>query len=520
MSQITAQTNAASPTGTMEERIRERIDSLTYLPTTAAVAMKFVELGKDLNAEPSDYARIISADSSLSSKILALANSSWAGVRNKVTDVKTAVNLLGLGTVRTLAISYCMTGLHNELRLSAEESEMFWESSLCKGVAAKKYASQFDKKRVDEAFVAALFQDFALTVMYAVAREEFLRVLRDPNTNIVGQLQKERDLFRLDHTEVGRMLALKLELPDLFVDAIAFHHDYEKLSEFVEEKGLEDAVYVAALFPHVLDIWHRDDADTLCTFLRKDARSTDPMVYLAEVQEEFNQTYSFFQEGAPNTQLAELLERVTHEAADNTTMLVGKVNELMGQAAATGLEVHTLLRQQSKLEDKTTHDQLTGVLNQEGFVTEAKALLAKAARYGIGFAVGYLDIDKFKAVNDTFGHEFGDLALTTVIAAVTEALPQGHLIGRTGGDEFVVLLNDCTEKDAVQIVERVVTSVATKTVRNRNQSVQITISAGLLYVRPSSREQQLDATINAADKLMYRAKGAGGNQAEVRVIET
>jgi HD-like signal output (HDOD) protein len=104
---------------TLEQRIRSKIETLSYLPTTAAVAMKFIELGKNPEAEPAEYAKVISSDSALSSKLLALANSPWFGVRNKVTSVRLAVNLLGLGTVRTLAISYCMAGLHNGLNANA-----------------------------------------------------------------------------------------------------------------------------------------------------------------------------------------------------------------------------------------------------------------------------------------------------------------------------------------------------------------------------------------------------------------
>ena len=88
-------------------------------------------------AGPGEYAKIICSDSALSSKLLSLANSSWFGVRNQVTKPLMAINLLGLGTVRTLAISYCLTGLHNNLGLSADESRTFWTASLSKAVAAR-----------------------------------------------------------------------------------------------------------------------------------------------------------------------------------------------------------------------------------------------------------------------------------------------------------------------------------------------------------------------------------------------
>ncbi len=520
MTHVATRTEVSRSSGTLEQQVRARLDSLSYLPTAAAVAMRFVELGRNLEADPSEYAKVISADSSLSSKILALANSSWAGVRNKVTNVKTAINLLGLGTVRTVGVSYCLTGLHNELRLSPEESQVFWESSLCKAVAGKEFASRFDVKLADEAFLVGLLQDFAVPVMYAVAKEPYLDILRSTATNVRAQLQAERALFRMDHAEAGRILAQKLQLPDLFVDGIAFHHNLEKLNEFVENESLADAVYVASLFPHCLSEWHREDADALCSRLQEHTGSIDAKDYLAEIQREFYKVYSFFHEGpAPRKQLRNVFESAAREAANNTTELVGTVNELMGQAAAAGMEMNDLLRQQDRLQEKTTRDPLTGVLNRDGFNAEANELLAKAARYGIGFAVAYLDLDRFKVLNDTFSHEFGDFALKTMVAGVTEAMPQNHLLGRMGGDEFVLVLNDCTEERAKQVLDHVLSNVGGKTVRKRNHSTQIFVSAGLVYVCPTSRKQELDALVCAADKLMYQAKRAGGNRLQTQSIQ-
>jgi diguanylate cyclase (GGDEF)-like protein len=518
MTQIASAKKAGTSSESLEQKIRARIDSLSYLPTTAAVAMKFVELGKDPEAEPADYAKVISADSSLSTKLLALANSSWAGVRSEVTNVKMAVNLLGLGTVRTLAISYCMTGLHNELRLSPSESKTFWQSSLCKAVAASKYAILFDTKLADEAFVAGLFQDFAVTVMYSTAREALLAILQDADSCVREQLQKERELYRLDHAEVGRLLAQKLELPELFVDAIAFHHNYERLTELIEKKALRDATYAASLLPHILETWAREDVDALSEFLQQQAPSTDLSTYLTSVQEEYSQLYSFFHEGeVPEAQLTTLLEQTAREASDKTQELVGTVNELMQNVAAMGAEVD---RRVKTLEDDAARDNLTGLLNRGGITDPAKELLTKAARYGSGFAVVYLDIDKFKQINDSLGHDVGDQVLKTVAAELTKALPTDALIGRMGGDEFVALFNDCTERDAAEIGRRIVSAVGKQSARKGDAAIPLGASVGLLYVCPTNQPQNLDAAMNMADKLMYLAKRAGGSQLEVRTIRT
>jgi diguanylate cyclase (GGDEF)-like protein len=501
--------------GQLERQIRARIESLSYLPTTSAVAIKFVQLGKDPDAEPGDYAKVISADSSLSSKLLALANSSWAGVRTKVTNVRMAVNLLGLGTVRTLAISYCMAGLHNELHLSAQESEIFWESSLSKAVAAKRYARLFDAKAGDEAFVTGLFQDFALAVMYSVDKR-YLLLLQDPKANVQGQLQKERALFGTDHTEVGRALAQRLELPELFIDTVAFHHNYERLTEFVQAAPLRDGAYAASLLPHTLNGWNQENADALATFLQAHAPNMDRTQFITEVQAEFAQLYGYFNEGkTPQAELTQLLTDTAREAADNTTELVGSVNELLKEAATMGMQI----RQQVKeLENKAQCDALTGVLNREGFSAAAQEPLAKATRYGIGFAVCYLDIDRFKSVNDSLGHALGDMALKTVAVEMNAALPEGTVVGRVGGDEFTLLLPSSGPEEARELIERLLANVAARTVGAGEQSIQITLSAGLLCVTPSNNTQVLNTLVNAADKLMYTAKRAGGNRVEVRIV--
>ena len=129
-----------------------------------------------------------------------------------------------------------------------------------------------------------------------------------------------------------------------------------------------------------------------------------------------------------------------------------------------------------------------------------------------------MDIDKFKKLNDGFGHEFGDTALTKVVERITALVSEDDLVGRMGGDEFLLLLNDCTEEKATQVVQRIIDDVATTTIRARDESAQLTLSAGLLYVSPSNQRQRIDDVVRDADKLMYDAKQASGNQVAVRTI--
>jgi diguanylate cyclase (GGDEF)-like protein len=505
----------------LRQRLRQKIDALSYLPTTAAVAIKFLELGKDPDAGPVEYANVLSADGSLSAKLLSLSNSSWFGVRNKVTTVKGAVNLLGLSTVRTLAISYCMTGLHNELGLEAEESRLFWEASLCKAVAAKQYVSLTHPDLADEAFVGGMFQDLAVTVLYATSKEPLLAVLQNPGFDAQTQLQKQRDTFGIDHAEAGRMLAQKLDLPEALLDCVAFHHDQENLGEFVAEPVLEEAYIVASLFPHLLNAWNRHDADQLCRFLEQhtQGKGMDPATFLTTVQDSFETLYRFFEEGkTPQAELAKLMEKASREAAENTEALVATVHQLLQQAARAGATVSQLVQKTNELEERTIRDPLTGVLNRNGFDEQAGELVNRAVRYGSNFAVVFLDLDRFKTLNDQHGHKTGDVALKHVADCIGSVAGPQDLVARLGGDEFVALFSDCDERDATRRVKKVLRAVAAESVGGGKRRAQVTLSAGCLSVRPSGGSCTLESVTGAADKLMYQAKRAGGNQVQTRTV--
>lgn len=528
-----APTGPAKSSANFDTLLLQRIESLAYLPTTVAVAVKFMQLGRDADADPDDYVRVISSDSALSGKLLSLSNSSWFGVRNKVTKPRMAVNLLGLGTVRMLALSYCLSGLHNELRLTPEESRRFWAASLCKAVAAKVYVQRTERKLAEEAFTAGLFEDLAMPIMYAVARDVYAAIVEDAGLNWQARLQAERRLFKLDHTEVGRMVAQKLELPEIFVDAIAFHHNAPQHSALVGSALLSEAVTVAALLPHSLTAGNCADAAELNAFLEQHKDrigGVEPRAFLEDVQRDFQAMYAYFEEGAaPELHLVELMEAATREVADNTTRLVGTVNELLTQAASAGREVQNMINRQSRLEELAHRDSLTGALNRQGFMVRAGDAVANAARYRTRLGMLFLDLDRFKSLNDTLGHAQGDAALVAVAQAIQSTVRQADLVARLGGDEFVVLLVDCAAAmDAMRIAQRLIQRVAEASTEQIKPGT-LTISCGLLWVDAGATVPVAQATalpgtpgpagpmpletlLTAADALMYEAKRSGGNQ--------
>jgi diguanylate cyclase (GGDEF)-like protein len=149
-------------------------------------------------------------------------------------------------------------------------------------------------------------------------------------------------------------------------------------------------------------------------------------------------------------------------------------------------------------------DALTGAANSRSLAEAMELELERATRYGGVFSVAYLDVDRFKAVNDSLGHEAGDRLLRDVARAMRERLRQVDTVARIGGDEFVVLLPSTDERAARTALDAVRTALAALT---DAYSPGITVSIGAVtFAEPPG---SVDEVLRVADSAMYRAKYAG-----------
>ena len=169
-------------------------------------------------------------------------------------------------------------------------------------------------------------------------------------------------------------------------------------------------------------------------------------------------------------------------------------------------------RFQREMFERTVRDPLTGLFNRLYFLDQLAQAAELGVARGLGLAVLMLDIDHFKSINDTYGHDAGDSALREVAQVLRECTRSDDLVARYGGEEFILALTVTAPDQATERAERIRAAIAarrcTVNLAGNVHDVRLTVSIGLAFAH-SNRTPRPDALITAADQGLYQAKRSG-----------
>lgn len=172
-------------------------------------------------------------------------------------------------------------------------------------------------------------------------------------------------------------------------------------------------------------------------------------------------------------------------------------------------KVNTLENELTKSKNESRKDHLTGLLTRRAYNDEIKKIESSYKRHNTQYAVVFFDLDYFKKVNDTYGHECGDVVLST-FAKILEKNTRDHdIVGRYGGEEFVAIVHYNLNRELLQYLKRIKTIVTTNKFLYKEHAIGVTFSAG---VATRADHKSYDSTIQKADMLLYEAKENGRNQ--------
>ncbi len=202
--------------------------------------------------------------------------------------------------------------------------------------------------------------------------------------------------------------------------------------------------------------------------------------------------------------LRELVASLEHVVQERTALLSAAVEEV---AHAKG-----------RLEELAQHDALTGLPNRRLLLDRMKQALANARRRGGHVGVLFVDLDRFKEVNDTHGHDAGDELLKEVARRLSSCVREGDTVSREGGDEFVLVLPDLElREDARRVADKAIAELGKPMTLGPHQ-ISVTPSIGVSYFPGDATDPQ--QLLKCADDAMYRAKNAGRNAVRFFNAET
>lgn len=207
----------------------------------------------------------------------------------------------------------------------------------------------------------------------------------------------------------------------------------------------------------------------------------------------------------------EFLLRCKDGSTLNCLLSIEQISSQSKQSLLTVIvDVTERVEYEKKILELSNKDPLTNIYNRRYIYNMGEKIIEEYKRMGSLFSVCIIDIDNFKYINDNFGHQIGDFVLKEFTKVVDKNLRPYDLLGRYGGEEFIIILKNTNEKESIIVIDRINKAVKEKSFIYNEEIINITISAGISNSKEISKEEiKLEDLIRIADRRMYIAKNDG-----------
>jgi diguanylate cyclase (GGDEF)-like protein len=499
----------------MNEQLVEKIKQCPNLPSLPTIAMQVLELAQKPEADIAEIARIICKDPAMSSKILRTVNSSFYGRSQHVSTISHALVILGLQSVKTLVLGFSLVTTLTKEKSKGFKHITYWRRSIFAATAARTIAAKVGLVQQEEAFLTGLLADIGMLVLDQVCADQYGKI-HEKITTHEELVAAERAELNMTHAEVGGILAGQWKLPPLLSSPIAFHHS----PELVEDAALRKLTELVALAGRCADVFVDANAAEAIASVRKMCQQQHGMAE-ADVDALLDDI------GKRTKEVASLFE-INIGSAANYEAILKRANEtlveitLQSQQQATQLKAQTqnLEQQNQVLKKQATTDGLTGLANRARFDVFMAEQFDIHRKSGKPVSLLLMDVDKFKSVNDKFGHPAGDKVLKALGALLGSAARAQDLAARYGGEEMALVLPGTSRATAAAIAESIRRAIAARPIPVGAAQLPITASIGVACLEPNSPFREPAHLLKAADLGVYNAKHSGRNCVRVFAIPT
>lgn len=289
------------------------------LPALPQSAIRLLELSKDPENGPAEFAMPIEADPGLTGQVLRFVNSSYFGFSREISSVKLGITLVGVRTIKNFALWSAVFSLMPNPKCGPFDLKSLWQDSLRRGLFARIMGKLLGLREAEEAFAAALLQDMAVPLLAKELPEQYAELLleRQGGRNRLSDLERER--FGWDHAEVGALMAKKWNLPAEFSTMVAEHTKADILSTEFRAHWGQVAVALSSLLPSVTDDQWHDCAKFEQTYSAlRPIGNPRALQVLEQVDREFAEFAPVLKLPTPAKSLVAAYDEVTAEASNQT----------------------------------------------------------------------------------------------------------------------------------------------------------------------------------------------------------
>jgi diguanylate cyclase (GGDEF)-like protein len=485
----------------MNQDMLERILKCPNLPTLPAVAVRVIELTQNVNVSVDELTSTIQNDQALAAKILRTVNSSFYGVRRPCASISQAIVMLGLETVKTLALSFsllsCMEGADDEF-----DHVAYWRRGLFTATAAKLIAREAGVAQEEEAFLGGLLQDVGMMAMYMALGRSYLRIILQADSDHRKLVKYELAALELQHPDVGAMLVQRWRLPDNLVMPVKYHErptaappEYSDLVRCVGLGNVAHDVLTDAEPGPALRRFH----ERARQWFEIDTASADRLIGdISASVVELSAVFRLRTGEAPEA--SDILSRARQQMA----VLTSHPGEERTQGASLG----------SLVNDADEYDPLTGVLTHTAWMNRAESAFAENSEPGRCLSVLEVSLDRFAQTVQSRGTDAGDTVLVE-----TGGLLQDHFeilggaVAREGNAAFLVLLPGTSREEASKLAMDARAMIEEQSQAWDTGGWQVTVSIGAATLDEETRRHlpRLESLLVAAHKASEAAAKAGGN---------
>lgn len=490
------------------------------LPSPPSVALRLLETVKRERFSYSEVADVIRHDPALTARVLRVVNSAYYSLPEQICDIERALVVMGVNTVKNIAFSFTLVDSLRTGSTDIFDIDYFWRRSIIAAIGTELFSEHLAIAD-DDLYISALLQDLGILILHSNFPDEYSRLIEEKERENAPIQVLEVRSFGFTHQELCSAVLKKWNLPESIYLPIGYHHDYQDapepyrssarvlflsnaLSSIYSDRGSYDKIrYFSDEIQNDLGISDSDLESLvdrgigrmveICSQFQIHSNDLKPLTVLLQ---EAN-------EGLSNLNLSyeKLLEEYRKEKLQAETLAreLARTNEKLNEA-------------NRKLKELADHDSLTGLPNRRFLFEFLAQELGRAQRYGGALSVMIFDIDLFKRVNDSHGHQVGDLVLKEVAATAMKVRRNTDLVARFGGEEFVMVMPETEAKGAAALAERLRRVVEELEIPLEGQTIGVTVSIGIATSGPEGGELTVDRLFSLADQALYEAKNRGRNR--------